>query len=136
MEKHVNAKKALGKGFNSLLGLDGDAGPQLSPRNLDKNKVSPEEGQPGRILELEIARISPNPNQPRKIFDQVAIESLAKSIEVDGIIQPIIVRPGKKHIFMKSLRENADGGLLKRLASRKYLLLSVNLRLRLLLELL
>lgn len=91
MEKVGSQKKALGKGFNSLLGLEGD-----ESSNRNKVKSVPERTNAAMILEVDVARISPNPNQPRKVFDQKAIESLAKSIEVDGVIQPIIVRPGKK----------------------------------------
>ena len=37
--------------------------------------------------------IKPNPRQPRKSFDEEAIESMAKSIEAFGVLQPVVVRP-------------------------------------------
>lgn len=46
--------------------------------------------QAGRLLDIEIHKIIPDPNQPRKTFTN--IDSLANSIESQGIIQPIIVR--------------------------------------------
>jgi ParB family chromosome partitioning protein len=43
--------------------------------------------------ELPIAAISPNPNQPRTVISQSAIDELADSIGKVGVLQPIIVRP-------------------------------------------
>ncbi len=42
---------------------------------------------------LNINEIEPNRNQPRKVFNEIGLEELAKSIEQNGIIQPILVRP-------------------------------------------
>lgn len=46
----------------------------------------------GRILEIPIKNIRPNPGQPRKNFDLDELTRLAKSISRDGIIQPLSVR--------------------------------------------
>ena len=43
------------------------------------------------VLELDISSIIPNPNQPRKFFDEVKLQELADSIKEHGVIQPIIV---------------------------------------------
>jgi ParB family chromosome partitioning protein len=45
------------------------------------------------ILELEINKISPDPNQPRKKFNQTTLEELANSIAERGVLNPILVRP-------------------------------------------
>lgn len=45
-----------------------------------------------QVQELEISQIKPNPYQPRKHFDSIQLEELAKSIKEYGVIQPIIVR--------------------------------------------
>lgn len=45
------------------------------------------------ILEIPIEQIMPDPNQPRKTFDQAKIDSLGQSIKQVGLIQPILVRP-------------------------------------------
>lgn len=45
-----------------------------------------------RVLFLPIDAISPNPNQPRRDFDPAALEELAGSIAVHGILQPLSVR--------------------------------------------
>ncbi len=44
-----------------------------------------------RILDLELSRLQPNPYQPRKNFEQSALQELADSIETCGLIQPIAV---------------------------------------------
>ncbi|WP_404384398.1 ParB/RepB/Spo0J family partition protein [Caenispirillum salinarum] len=50
--------------------------------------------QPMQVLEVPIDRISPNPDQPRKRFDQAALEALASSIMDKGLLQPVLI---KKH---------------------------------------
>lgn len=45
------------------------------------------------IVNIPIEKIRPNPYQPRKIFDEVALQELAESIQKNGVFQPIIVRP-------------------------------------------
>lgn len=47
----------------------------------------------GEIVFLDINDIRPNANQPRKDFNEEKIEELANSIEIHGVIQPIMVRP-------------------------------------------
>ncbi|CAM2838811.1 ParB/RepB/Spo0J family partition protein [Fructilactobacillus fructivorans] len=44
------------------------------------------------VVDLDLTKISPNPYQPRKKFDQKALDDLTKSIEESGVFQPIIVR--------------------------------------------
>ncbi|MCH5325214.1 MAG: ParB/RepB/Spo0J family partition protein [Eubacterium sp.] len=46
----------------------------------------------GSITELQTAVIFPNPNQPRKEFDQQELAGLAQSIKENGILQPLTVR--------------------------------------------
>lgn len=46
----------------------------------------------GRIGEIAISQIMPNPNQPRREFDPVALQELADSIREIGIVQPITLR--------------------------------------------
>ena len=45
-----------------------------------------------RITEVELARIAPNPGQPRKTFSEASIDELAATIEEVGLLQPIILR--------------------------------------------
>ena len=74
--------KGLGKGLSALLG---DA-PAVSAEGS-----APE--QSGGVREIEVGRIRPNPNQPRTIFEDNALEELAQSIRERGVLQPILVRP-------------------------------------------
>ncbi len=68
-------KGGLGRGMDALF-LDNSA---------------EENGNAGTILNIN--EIEPNRNQPRKNFSENGLEELAKSIEQNGIIQPILVRP-------------------------------------------
>lgn len=64
----------LGKGFEALFSAD----PAPSVKQ-------------GEAILIPLARIEPNPDQPRREFDRQALEELAESIREKGIIQPIIV---------------------------------------------
>jgi ParB family chromosome partitioning protein len=53
-----------------------------------------------KVIEIELSRIVPNPDQPRKTFDPVSLEELAQSIEQYGLLQPITVKPHENDRFM------------------------------------
>jgi ParB family chromosome partitioning protein len=67
------ARKALGKGISALLG---GAKPELETS----------------LRELEVALLEPNPFQTREVFDKERLRELARSLEVNGFVQPIAVR--------------------------------------------
>jgi ParB family chromosome partitioning protein len=67
-------KKALGKGLDSI---------------FTDNSI--ESGHD--VVYLNVSDIEPKPNQPRRTFDQMSLQSLADSISANGVIQPILVRP-------------------------------------------
>jgi len=46
------------------------------------------------LVNLAVTAIRPNPHQPRQQFDQAALQRLADSIKAEGVMQPVIVRPG------------------------------------------
>ena len=50
-----------------------------------------------RIIEIELTKLRPNPDQPRKVFDEEKIEELANSIDQHGLIQPISVVPDSEN---------------------------------------
>ncbi len=63
-------------------------------RGLSAILSATETAQTGEELrELPIELISPNPNQPRRSFDQEALEALAASLGEQGVLQPVLVRP-------------------------------------------
>jgi len=70
--------KGLGMGLSALLG--------------DANRPSAVPANHSGPREVEIARIRPNPHQPRVQFDEDALDELAKSIAARGVLQPILLR--------------------------------------------
>ncbi|MFQ5772463.1 MAG: ParB/RepB/Spo0J family partition protein, partial [bacterium] len=70
------AVKRLGKGLGALI-------PDISLAN---------EPERGRLNDIEVSQVIPNPFQPRESFDAVALEELKQSIAENGVIQPISVR--------------------------------------------
>ena len=65
-------KRGLGRGLGALLSstpTDGDT-----------------------LIDVDVDQVGPNPNQPRKAFDSIALDELAASIRTSGVIQPVIVR--------------------------------------------
>ncbi|WLD93384.1 ParB/RepB/Spo0J family partition protein [Alkalihalobacillus sp. AL-G] len=69
--------RGLGKGINAFF-----------PANESETEQE--------IQEIKVSEVRPNPYQPRKSFDQKAIEELRDSIETHGILQPIVVRKSIK----------------------------------------
>lgn len=83
------ANKGLGRGLGSLLGiLDDDKELETKKPEETKKQFEGEE-----VVELNIGLIDINPNQPRKNFDPTALNELASSIKIHGVIQPILVTP-------------------------------------------
>jgi ParB family chromosome partitioning protein len=52
------------------------------------------------VREIDIARIQPNPEQPRVQFDEEALEELAQSIGERGVLQPILLRPAGENYMI------------------------------------
>lgn len=78
-------KPALGRGLGALLG---------DSRREEPLAVASADGAPASgLASLPIARIEPHPEQPRRHFDEAALDELAASIAARGVIQPVIVRP-------------------------------------------
>ncbi|MBX2963469.1 MAG: ParB/RepB/Spo0J family partition protein [Cyclobacteriaceae bacterium] len=82
----MSKKKALGRGLNAL--LSDSASEEKLETDLPVVHPSPS----GSIAEIQLNQIEVNPFQPRTTFDQDALQELAESIKVHGIIQPITVR--------------------------------------------
>ncbi len=105
-------KRGLGKGLDMLIPT-GDAKKSSSPRNTRSNSTKktepasasntstpsvPVAEAEGKEIEktLRVSELEPNSNQPRKIFEEDALQELADSIKEFGIIQPIVVTPKNK----------------------------------------
>ena len=82
-------KTGLGRGLSALLDDSESASP---PKNSGVNTVSETRQERNAIGHVSISEIETNPFQPRTEFDQVALNELADSIRVQGLIQPITVR--------------------------------------------
>lgn len=88
----MSKKKALGRGLNALLS-DSDTDDRLEiDTPVSKTQVTTSASASGSTLEIALTQIEVNPFQPRTYFDQQALQELADSIKVHGIIQPITVR--------------------------------------------
>jgi ParB family chromosome partitioning protein len=70
---------ALGRGLSELLGEVESAYESNSDLNKDL------------IKEISLSQITPNPYQPRKIFDEEKLKELANSIDTHGLMQPVVV---------------------------------------------
>jgi ParB family chromosome partitioning protein len=77
-------KRALGRGLGAL----------LPP--VPEAPAAPGDG-PGRLRDLPIESLTPNPFQPRKVFTPEALEELAASIRTSGVLQPLVVRRRGDH---------------------------------------
>jgi len=102
-KKYPKSTSALGRGLDDIgdgRGLDA---------LIDTHGVST--GGSSTISEIALDSIEPNPNQPRRDFDQAALEELAASIRQIGIIQPITLRQageGKYQIIAGERRWRAS----------------------------
>jgi len=87
--------KGLGMGLQALLGEA--ARPSGTPSDAAAGR--------GGLREVDIARIRPNPNQPRVQFDEEALDELADSIRERGVLQPILLRPeGEDYLIIAGER--------------------------------
>ncbi|GIH75310.1 ParB/RepB/Spo0J family partition protein [Planobispora longispora] len=85
------------RGLGSISG--GEPGPDLKPV------------AGAYFAELSLKVISPNPRQPREVFDEGALEELAASIKEVGLLQPVVVRPvgeGRYELIMGERRWRAS----------------------------
>lgn len=72
----------LGRGLSSLLG-----------EVIREEPVAASAERSAGIRTLPVGELEPHPEQPRRYFDEEALDELARSIEARGLIQPIVVRP-------------------------------------------
>lgn len=84
-----NKRKALGRGLEQLFSnerIDFDNFEQEIITNTNEKEIK----------EIALSEIRSNPYQPRKVFDEQALEELAESIKEHGVVQPIIVKKSIK----------------------------------------
>lgn len=81
----MSAKKGLGRSFDSLI-----------PTELLDESFDPTAAQDDQVSDLrhiKLSEIMADPDQPRRTFDDEALEELAASIKEHGVLQPIVVTP-------------------------------------------
>ncbi|EIL88719.1 MULTISPECIES: ParB/RepB/Spo0J family partition protein [Rhodanobacter] len=79
-------KRGLGRGLDALLGGEGSASPAVTE-------------QEGELRNLPIQQIQPGKYQPRRHWNEDALDELAASIKAQGLIQPVVVRAIGKDKF-------------------------------------
>jgi ParB family transcriptional regulator, chromosome partitioning protein len=84
----------------SLNGIEAD-GSGVDLQAVASGKVT--DGLP--VFRLAVEQIDPNPHQTRQTFEEELMEELADSIRVQGVLQPIVVRPGEGGRFILILGE-------------------------------
>ena len=84
----LNNKRGLGRGLDALFGVFDE---EDNYKNITKQEEPKKTQASSGVAEIDIEKIKPNPNQPRKNFDIDALNELASSIKVHGIVQPIVV---------------------------------------------
>lgn len=83
-------KRGLGKGLDALF---------QSYDSFESDDLGTEDSLNESVLEISIYDIDPNPDQPRRNFDQESIQDLSKSIKEHGVVQPIIVKPSQNNRY-------------------------------------
>lgn len=83
----AKTQKGLGMGLSVLLAET----EKEYANNLLSDNAPAQEGDGDKVYELKLTDVHPNPNQPRKVFDEQALKELADSIQKHGVIQPIVV---------------------------------------------
>ena len=93
----MEKKKGLGRGLESLFAFyDTPEEEVVAPKEVKKTNVSKVEN----VTEIDINKIFPNPNQPRKHFDEEALQELSSSIKLHGLIQPIVINKSDDDKYM------------------------------------
>ena len=94
---------------NAVRGLDPAAG--TGPARPAESPGTPAEVFGAQYREIPVSAITPNPRQPRRTFDEEALEELAESIRQVGLLQPVVVRaagPGRYELVMGERRWHAS----------------------------
>jgi ParB family chromosome partitioning protein len=117
-------RRGLGRGLGALISesprlADSDAG-RRPDTVVGVGPVSPGHGEPAdapievlgaHYKDIPVSAITPNPRQPRRTFDEDALEELAESIRQVGLLQPVVVRaagPDRYELIMGERRWRAS----------------------------
>ena len=93
-DSRAPARRKLGRGLGALLGEARREEPLTHGREYTPGEdFAGDSRTSDGLASLPVAAIEPHPEQPRRHFDDAALEELAASIGARGVIQPVIVRP-------------------------------------------
>lgn len=92
------AKGGLGKGLDALL-PQAEREAETSKKISEPSVKAKKEGKDGAEVFIDVDLLQPNPHQPRKEFDEEALQNLAASIKENGVIQPILVESAPDGTF-------------------------------------
>ena len=85
-------RQALGRGLGALIQTPPPQRGTSEPPPPDSESEAGIDAAGGAPLYVLLSRIAPNPDQPRKLFREAELASLAASIREQGILQPLVVR--------------------------------------------
>lgn len=97
--KKKTSARGLGRGLSALMADISTPEPATDPAETpktskaDKSVEAGSDSQLRNVQFISIARLTRNPDQPRKYFDKKELEDLTESIRMKGVLQPILVRP-------------------------------------------
>jgi ParB family chromosome partitioning protein len=99
--------KALGRGLDSLLpsGPRVVSGHTAVPGALPEIQAAARPPAGDAVMTISLDQIDDNPYQTRRHFDEEMLQDLADSIKVNGVLQPVVVRPGKNGRYVLVLGE-------------------------------
>lgn len=83
MEKIAKKLSRDDKVLNKILGFE---------EEKQKETIIVSDKMEGGVLHIAIGQITPNPSQPRRIFNEEKLQALSESISTEGLLQPIVVR--------------------------------------------
>jgi ParB family chromosome partitioning protein len=83
-------RNALGRGIGALIPGARPASQGYAPMTQPLTHEGPEDREPAS--QIRVADIDANPDQPRRVFEPAALEALAESIRIHGVLQPVVVR--------------------------------------------
>jgi ParB family chromosome partitioning protein len=114
--KRPERRGGLGRGIGSLIPEGDRSAVDVFFGSETKKPVGVEVAPGARLAELDLSQITPNPQQPRSVFEAEAFGELVHSIREFGVLQPIVVRPmgaGYELIMgERRLRASKEAGLL------------------------
>ena len=93
----MKPNRGLGKGLSALF--------SETEEDYGKSLIFDEQEDKGSVTEIPVSEVFANPNQPRKVFDEDALNELAASIKKHGVIMPIIVnKSGNRYMIIAGER--------------------------------